>query len=103
MPNRHRVKSVSVSARISGSVTDRLVLVNARRRDRGSLVEARKVGLWFEADADARLTDLADAAGTTRSALAQWLIERADVDPSGVPAGWHEDHPRDEELPIDTR
>ena len=92
-----------MSLDISGSVTDRLVLVNARRRERGSLVEARKVGLWFEADADARLTDLAEAAGTTRSALAQWLIERAAVDTNGMPAGWQEDHRRDEELPIDTR
>ena len=91
-----------VSNMISGSVTDRLVLMNARRRERGSLVEARKVGLWFESDADARLSDLADAAGTTRSALAQWLIERVPVDHAGRPEGWEKDHPRDEELPINT-
>ena len=46
--------------------------------------------------------DLADAAGTTRSALAQWLIERVPVDHAGRPEGWEKDHPRDEELPINT-
>ena len=76
--------------------------MNARRRERGSLVEARKVGLWFEAGADARLSELANAAGTTRSALAQWLIEHAPVDVDGRPVGWERDHPREEELPIDT-
>lgn len=76
---------------------------NVRRRDRGSLVDARKVGLWIEGPADERLTALADAVDTTRSALTQWLIERADVDADGVPAGWLNDHPREEELPIDTR
>lgn len=75
--------------------------MNVRRRDRGSLIEARKVGLWFEADADARLSHLATAAGTTRSALAQWLIERVPVDRGGIPVGWEEDNPRDKELPID--
>lgn len=74
-----------------------------RHRDRGSLVDARKVGLWIEGPADERLTALADAADTTRSALTQWLIERADVDADGVPVGWLNDHPREEELPIDTR
>lgn len=76
---------------------------NVRRRGRGSLVDARKVGLWIEGPADERLTALADAADTTRSALTQWLIERADVDADGVPVGWLNDHPREEELPIDTR
>lgn len=76
---------------------------NVRRRDRGSLVDARKVGLWIEGPADERLTALADAADTTRSALTQWLIERADADADGVPVGWLNDHPREEELPIDTR
>lgn len=88
---------------LDGAVTARLVLMNARGRERGSLVEARKVGLWFEARADARLTALATAAGTSRSALAQWLIERVEQDPAGRPVGWAESHPHEEELPIDTR
>jgi hypothetical protein len=71
----------------------------SRRRPRGSLVDVQQVALGFEAAANARLTALAAAAGTTKSALAQWLVERVPVDERGVPLGWEEDHPRDE-LPI---
>lgn len=69
--------------------------MNARGRERGSLKEAKKIGLWFEANADARLTDMAAAAGTSRSALAQWLIETAEKDTEGRPAGWAAAHPRE--------
>lgn len=62
--------------------------MTSRRRERDSLVGAKKVALIFEADANARLSALATAAGTTRSAVAQWLIEQARTDENGVPVGW---------------
>lgn len=71
---------------------------NVRRRERGSLIGATKVGLWFEAEANERLTHLATAAGTTRSALAQWLIECAEADTDGIPLGW--DPPQDHLDPL---
>lgn len=77
--------------------------MNARGRERGSLKEAKKIGLWFEANADARLTDMAAAAGTSRSALAQWLVETAEKDAEGRPAGWSAAHPREGELPLDRK
>jgi len=76
--------------------------MKVQRRPRGSLDEARKIGLWIEAQADDRLAELAAAAGTTKSALTQWLIEAVEVDEVGQPIGWTKDHPREEELPITT-
>jgi|GEM_PF-3342911 len=76
--------------------------MNAQPRHRGSLVEPRRVGLWVERSADERLTAMASAVGATKSALMQWLIEQADVDPAGRPIGWEFDHPRDQELPIES-
>lgn len=85
-----------------GTVTDTLsgMSVAIRRRERGSLENSKKVALWFEADANSRLTKIANAAGTTRSALAQWLIDQVEVDEEGIPLGWAEAHPKLEELPI---
>ena len=95
----HQVRRVAHSA---GTVTDTLtgMSVNIRRRERGSLENSKKVALWFEADANSRLTAIANAAGTTRSALAQWLIDEVEVDEDGVPHGWADAHPKLEELPI---
>ena len=95
----HQVRRVAHSP---GTVTDNLgaMSVNIRRRERGSLDNSKKVALWFEADANSRLTAIANAAGTTRSALAQWLIDQVEVDDDGVPLGWAEEHPKLEELPI---
>ena len=95
----HQVRRVAHSP---GTVTDNLgaMSVNIRRRGRGSLVNSKKVALWFEADANSRLTAIANAAGTTRSALAQWLIDEVEVDEDGVPHGWADAHPKLEELPI---
>lgn len=76
--------------------------MNAQPRTRGSLVEPRRLGLWVERSADERLTAMAKTVGTTKSALMQWLIEQAAVDPSGRPIGWESDHPRAEELPIES-
>lgn len=72
------------------------------RRPRGSLDDARKVGLWLEGVADERLTELATSVGATRSAFTQWLIETVPLDHDGRPAGWDEAHPHDEELPINS-
>ena len=85
-----------------GTVTGTLAVMSVaiRRRERGSLDNSKKVALWFEADANSRLTAIANAAGTTRSALAQWLIDQVEVDDDGVPLGWAEEHPKLEELPI---
>lgn len=85
----------------NGSVTDIVTGMNARRRDRGSLQDGRKIGLWFEGQSDDRLTHIAAAAGTTRSALAQWLVDSVVLDADGVPVGWADAHPRPEELRID--
>ena len=95
----HQVRRVAHSP---GTVTDTLagMSVNIRRRERGSLENSKKVALWFEADANSRLTAIANAAGTTRSALAQWLIDEVEVDEDGVPHGWADAHPELEELPI---
>lgn len=95
----HQVRRVAHSP---GTVTDTLagMSVNIRRRERGSLENSKKVALWFEADANSRLTAIANAAGTTRSALAQWLIDEVEVDEDGVPQGWADAHPKLEELPI---
>ncbi len=89
-------------AQTLGTVTGNVahMNVNVRRRERGSLENSRKVALWFEAEANSRLTAIANAAGTTRSALAQWLIDQAEVDEDGVPIGWADAHPKLEELPI---
>lgn len=76
--------------------------MNAQTRPRGSLVEPRRVGLWVERTADERLAAMASAVGATKSALMQWLIEQAEVDPTGRPVGWESDHPRAEELPIES-
>jgi len=73
-----------------------------QRRPRGSLNEPRKVGLWLEAVADDRLTELATSVGATRSAFTQWLVEHVPLDNDGHPAGWDDDHPHDEELPINS-
>jgi len=63
-------------------------------------VEPRRVALTLEAEADEHLVDIATHAGTTKSALAQWLIESVRLDERGIPIGWPET-PNDEELPID--
>lgn len=73
-----------------------------KRRPHGSLVGGRKVGLWLEAEADAHLTALSNSVGTTRSAVVQWLIESASLDDKGKLAGWKENPPHEEELPLDT-
>ena len=95
----HQVRRVAHSP---GTVTDTLagMSVNIRRRESGSLENSKKVALWFEADANSRLTAIANAAGTTRSALAQWLIDEVEVDEDGAPQGWADAHPKLEELPI---
>ena len=84
-----------------GDVTHMLhdMNTNVQRRERGSLIDATKVGLWFEAEANERLTHMATAAGTTRSALAQWLIECVEADSEGIPLGWHSPHDHPEPLP----
>ena len=76
--------------------------MDSGRRPRGSLVEPRKVGIWLETRVDDRLNQLAAAAGTSKSAITQWLIERVELDADGRPVGWDADHPREEELPIDS-
>ncbi len=78
-------------------------LVNIQPRQRGSLVDPRRLGLWVERSADERLTAMAGSVGATKSALMQWLIEQADVDAAGRPRGWDSDHPRAEELPLDSQ
>lgn len=75
--------------------------MNTPRRERGSLVGAKRVGLTFEEEADERLTALARAAGTSRSAVAQWLIEQATTDANGAPKGWRHAHRLESELPIE--
>ncbi len=84
------------------SASNTLAVMNAQTRPRGSLVEPRRVGLWVERTADERLTSMARAVGATKSALMQWLIEQAEVDPAGRPVGWESEHPRAEELPIES-
>lgn len=76
--------------------------MSTRGRPRGSLVDVRRISLLIEADADERINDLADATGTSRSGLIQWLVEHVEVDERGKPVGWDAEHPRDEELPIDS-
>lgn len=80
----------------------RVAGVSTRGRPRGSLVDPRRISLLIEASADERLNSFADAAGTSRSGLIQWLIERTAADEAGRPVGWKVDHPREEELPIDS-
>lgn len=70
----------------------------AGKRPHGSLVDGRRVGLWFEETANQRLGELAKNARTSKSAMAQWLIETVETDENGVPLGWPSD---DEQLPID--
>ncbi len=76
--------------------------MSTRGRPRGSLVAPRRISLLIEASADERLNSLVDAAGTSRSGLIQWLIDRVEVDAHGKPVGWDAEHPRDEELPIES-
>jgi len=84
------------------SVPRTVASMNAQPRPRGSLVAPRRIGLWVEGSADERLTAMAAAVGTTKSAMMQWLIEQPEVDPAGRPHGWDADHPRTEELPINS-
>ena len=85
-----------------GSGTGNVDVMAPRRRPRGSLDEPRKVGLWFEAVADDRLSKLATSVGATRSEFTQWLVENVPLDADGKPVGWDETHPNDEELPINS-
>ena len=71
------------------------------RRQRGSLDDNKQVALWLERSARERLEHLANAAGVTKSAYAQWLIETAEVGPDGVPVGWPAPHQSEEALPIE--
>jgi hypothetical protein len=58
------------------------------RRERGSLIRPKQVNVMLESAADERLAAMATAAGATKSALVQWLIDQAQLDESGRPAGW---------------
>jgi hypothetical protein len=72
----------------------------SRRRERNSLVEPRQVALIVEDASNNRLTELARAAGTSRSAVFQWLVDTVAIDPQGVPAGWPQAHPNQAPLPV---
>ena len=76
--------------------------MSTRGRPRGSLVDVRRISLLIEAGADERINNLASAVGTSRSGLIQWLVEHVEVDAHGKPVGWDAEHPREEELPIES-
>jgi hypothetical protein len=75
--------------------------VTTRRRPRGTLVKPRRVLFTLEEQADRHLLELAEQLGTSKSALAQWLIDNIEVDGRGVPRGWSAEYPStQQELPI---
>lgn len=66
-------------------------------RPRNSLHEPRRIALFFEQASHERLNELAQAAGVTRSQMAQWLVDTVERDEIGLPVGWAEDHPSESE------
>lgn len=101
--NRDQPNVLVCRSRLNGSVTNTLSIMTVRRRERGSLVEPRKVAFTIEAEADDRITESATKLGITRSAYIQWLAEHVQRDAAGLPVGWPEDSSRNGELPIDSR
>ena len=99
----HRPARGVCRSRLNGSVTNTLSVMTVRRRERGSLVEPRKVAFTIEAEADDRITESATKLGITRSAYIQWLAEHVQRDAAGLPLGWPKDTSRNGELPIDSR
>ncbi len=61
------------------------------RRPRNSLVDPKPVLMTLEGPTRQHLSELVEATGANKSALAQWLIENFPLDENGRPVGWPAD------------
>ena len=83
------------------SITKVVPMSGRRRGSRRTLRDPVMTGFTMEREAADRVADMAKSAGTTKSAMAEFLFRQAQVDENGVPLGWAEAHPEaTEELPM---
>lgn len=74
--------------------------MSAKRRPKGSLINAKPVGWRLQEPYRDRIHEIAAKSGVNEAVVVEWLIDSIKLDNFGRPLGWVDPITRNEELPI---